>query len=180
MRRGRLRACGVPLDKQNVEPLKDSALIRHFLHRHEPPVQDLPVTILHETDDVRNPASASTPNSPPLPPSGLVGWVKHISPPPLHSHAAWNGSRGTTAQAVVVMKPASMPVHHCGQYRKNTVVGMLAAMHGLTDIKPLHRLDRPVSGATLPTMTGRPASSQRHPASSQRHPASSQRHPASS
>ena len=49
---------------------------------------------------------------------------------------------------MVVTKPASIPVHHCGQYRKNTVVGLLAAMHGITDVKPLHRLDRPVSGAS--------------------------------
>jgi len=55
VQRGRLRACGVPLERQNVDLLKDSALIRHFLHRHEPPVQDLPLTILHNTDDVRNP-----------------------------------------------------------------------------------------------------------------------------
>ena len=56
--------------------------------------------------------------------------------------------RWARAQAVVVTKPASIPVHHCGQYRKNTVVGLLAALHGITDVKPLHRLDRPVSGAS--------------------------------
>jgi 23S rRNA-/tRNA-specific pseudouridylate synthase len=47
---------------------------------------------------------------------------------------------------VVVSKPPSMPVHHAGQYRKNTVVGHLAAFHNITDVKPVHRLDRNVSG----------------------------------
>uniref|UniRef100_A0A0D9VGC1 Pseudouridine synthase RsuA/RluA-like domain-containing protein n=1 Tax=Leersia perrieri TaxID=77586 RepID=A0A0D9VGC1_9ORYZ len=38
---------------------------------------------------------------------------------------------------VTVCKPASVPVHPCGQYRKNTVVGILQAEHGLA---PLFRL----------------------------------------
>ncbi|XP_050152340.1 RNA pseudouridine synthase 7-like isoform X1 [Malus sylvestris] len=38
---------------------------------------------------------------------------------------------------VVVCKPASVPVHSCGQYRKNTVVGILEAEHGLA---PLFRI----------------------------------------
>ncbi|KAM3278894.1 hypothetical protein ACQJBY_046281 [Aegilops geniculata] len=38
---------------------------------------------------------------------------------------------------VTVCKPASVPVHPCGQYRKNTVVGIMEAEHGLT---PLFRI----------------------------------------
>ncbi|CAN6578620.1 unnamed protein product [Malus baccata var. baccata] len=50
---------------------------------------------------------------------------------------------------VVVCKPASVPVHSCGQYRKNTVVGILEAEHGLAPLFPIHRLDRLVSGLLI-------------------------------
>ncbi|KAF3507858.1 hypothetical protein F2Q69_00001370 [Brassica cretica] len=43
---------------------------------------------------------------------------------------------------VTVCKPASVPVHPCGQYRKNTVVGILDAEHDLGPLFPIHRLDR--------------------------------------
>ncbi|KAJ4850137.1 hypothetical protein Tsubulata_000612 [Turnera subulata] len=44
---------------------------------------------------------------------------------------------------VTVCKPASVPVHPCGQYRKNTVVGILQAEYAV------HRLDRLVSGLLI-------------------------------
>uniref|UniRef100_A0ACD5WXC3 Uncharacterized protein n=1 Tax=Avena sativa TaxID=4498 RepID=A0ACD5WXC3_AVESA len=50
---------------------------------------------------------------------------------------------------VTVCKPASVPVHPCGQYRKNTVVGIMQAEHGLTPLFPVHRLDRLVSGLLI-------------------------------
>ncbi|GMH23459.1 hypothetical protein Nepgr_025302 [Nepenthes gracilis] len=50
---------------------------------------------------------------------------------------------------VTVCKPASVPVHPCGQYRKNTVLGILQAEHGLTPLYPIHRLDRLVSGLLI-------------------------------
>ncbi|KAF7061528.1 hypothetical protein CFC21_068215 [Triticum aestivum] len=50
---------------------------------------------------------------------------------------------------VTVCKPASVPVHPCGQYRKNTVVGIMEAEHGLTPLFPVHRLDRLVSGLLI-------------------------------
>ncbi|CAJ2663479.1 unnamed protein product [Trifolium pratense] len=40
-------------------------------------------------------------------------------------------------------------VHPCGQYRKNTVVGILQAEHGLPPVFPIHRLDRLVSGLLI-------------------------------
>lgn len=46
-------------------------------------------------------------------------------------------------------KPASIPVHPCGQYRKNTVVGILQAEDGLAPLFPIHRLDRLVSGLLI-------------------------------
>ncbi|KAI4336356.1 hypothetical protein L6164_014892 [Bauhinia variegata] len=49
---------------------------------------------------------------------------------------------------VTVCKPASIPVHPCGQYRKNTVVGILQAEYGLAPLF-LHRLDRLVSGLLI-------------------------------
>ncbi|KAK4750685.1 hypothetical protein SAY87_004167 [Trapa incisa] len=50
---------------------------------------------------------------------------------------------------VTVCKPPTVPVHPCGQYRKNTVVGILQAEHGLTPLFPVHRLDRLVSGLLI-------------------------------
>lgn len=50
---------------------------------------------------------------------------------------------------LTICKPASVPVHPCGQYRKNTVVGILQAEHGLTPLFPVHRLDRLVSGLLI-------------------------------
>ncbi|GAQ83120.1 hypothetical protein KFL_001360170 [Klebsormidium nitens] len=54
------------------------------------------------------------------------------------------------ADVVVVRKPASVPVHPCGQYRKNTVLGILQAEHPeLGTLSPIHRLDRLVSGLLI-------------------------------
>ncbi|GMN56577.1 hypothetical protein TIFTF001_025696 [Ficus carica] len=59
---------------------------------------------------------------------------------------------------VTVWKPASVPVHPCGQYRKNTVVGILQAEHDLAPVfriptasskYSVHRLDRLVSGLLI-------------------------------
>ncbi|KNA23670.1 hypothetical protein SOVF_021940 [Spinacia oleracea] len=50
---------------------------------------------------------------------------------------------------LTVCKPASVPVHACGQYQKNTVVGILEAEHGLAPLFPIHRLDRLVSGLLI-------------------------------
>lgn len=50
---------------------------------------------------------------------------------------------------LTVCKPASVPVHPCGQYRKNTVVGILQAEYGLAPLFPVHRLDRLVSGLLI-------------------------------
>ncbi|XP_010536597.1 PREDICTED: RNA pseudouridine synthase 7 [Tarenaya hassleriana] len=50
---------------------------------------------------------------------------------------------------VTICKPASVPVHPCGQYRKNTVVGILQAEYDLAPLFPVHRLDRLVSGLLI-------------------------------
>ncbi|KAG6555575.1 hypothetical protein Mapa_002810 [Marchantia paleacea] len=54
-----------------------------------------------------------------------------------------------TADVITVYKPASVPVHPCGQYRKNTVVGILEAEHKTGQLFPIHRLDRLVSGLLI-------------------------------
>ncbi|XP_062115860.1 RNA pseudouridine synthase 7 isoform X2 [Humulus lupulus] len=82
--------------------VKSSQKISHFLHRHEPPVLALDVSILHKEPEV-----------------------------------------------VTICKPASVPVHPCGQYRKNTVVGILQAEYDLAPLFPIHRLDRLVSGLLI-------------------------------
>ncbi|KAK6924629.1 Pseudouridine synthase, RsuA/RluA-like [Dillenia turbinata] len=60
---------------------------------------------------------------------------------------------------LTVCKPASVPVHPCGQYRKNTIVGILQAEHGLAPLFPIHRLDRLVSGLLILTRSAPKADS---------------------
>lgn len=36
---------------------------------------------------------------------------------------------------LVVNKPSSMPVHACGQYKVNTVLGLLWKMHGISGLR---------------------------------------------
>ena len=51
---------------------------------------------------------------------------------------------------VAVHKPATVPVHPTGQYRKNTVLGLMAASRpDLGRLLPVHRLDKNVSGLLL-------------------------------
>ncbi|GIL76044.1 hypothetical protein Vretimale_5685 [Volvox reticuliferus] len=84
-------------------PLRAGMCIRHFIHRHEPPVLAGEVQILGITDDF-----------------------------------------------VAVNKPACLPVHTVGQYRKNTVMGVVQAMRpDLWPLYPTYRLDKPVSGVLL-------------------------------
>ncbi|KAH7421348.1 hypothetical protein KP509_13G052100 [Ceratopteris richardii] len=54
-----------------------------------------------------------------------------------------------SADVVTIWKPPSVPVHPCGQYRKNTVLGILEAEHSLKPLYPIHRLDRLVSGLLI-------------------------------
>ncbi|OMO99415.1 Pseudouridine synthase, RsuA/RluB/C/D/E/F [Corchorus capsularis] len=72
---------------------------------------------------------------------------------------------------LTVCKPASVPVHPCGQYRKNTVLGILEAEHGLAplytglfffldiNMSAIHRLDRLVSGLLIIAKTPAKANS---------------------
>ena len=53
-------------------------------------------------------------------------------------------------EVVSVCKPASVPVHPTGQYRKNTVLALLAGTRrDLGRLYPIHRLDKNVSGLLL-------------------------------
>ena len=66
---------------------------------------------------------------------------------------AWCGFWQVVAETqdlIAVHKPASMPVHACGQYRKNTVMALLQmGRPDLGKLFPVHRLDKPVSGLLL-------------------------------
>ncbi|KAK9844069.1 hypothetical protein WJX81_003573 [Elliptochloris bilobata] len=100
---GRLRVEGAPPGADASLPLGDGLRIRHYTHRHEPPVLDVPIPML-----------------------------------------------GMTEALVAIGKPPSMPVHASGQHRKNSVVAVLeaeAAHLGL--LRPVHRLDKGVSGVLL-------------------------------
>ena len=55
-----------------------------------------------------------------------------------------------TDDLIAVHKPASVPVHVSGQYRKNTVMALLGIQRpDLGKLFPVHRLDKPVSGLLL-------------------------------
>ncbi|KAL3697118.1 hypothetical protein R1sor_011194 [Riccia sorocarpa] len=58
---------------------------------------------------------------------------------------------------ITVNKPASVPVHPCGQYRKNTVIGILQAERKTGQLFPIHRLDRLVSGLLILARNSRTA-----------------------
>eukprot|EP00041_Stephanoeca_diplocostata_P033934 m.1136750 g.1136750 ORF g.1136750 m.1136750 type:complete len:331 (+) comp24433_c0_seq10:152-1144(+) len=47
---------------------------------------------------------------------------------------------------VAVDKPSSVPVHPCGRYRHNTMLGIIGREHGKWNLLPCHRLDRLTSG----------------------------------
>lgn len=80
-------------------------------------------------------------------PSQKISHFLHRHEPPV---MAWDVSILQEEEDVLtVCKPASVPVHPCGQYRKNTVVGILEAEHGLAPLFPIHRLDRLVSGLLI-------------------------------
>ncbi|GMR36082.1 hypothetical protein PMAYCL1PPCAC_06277 [Pristionchus mayeri] len=54
-----------------------------------------------------------------------------------------------TPSLFVVDKPASMPVHACGQYQIHTILGQLRERYGITGLRVLHRLDRGTSGILM-------------------------------
>ncbi|KAI6174593.1 Pseudouridine synthase [Aphelenchoides bicaudatus] len=69
-----------------------------------------------------------------------------------HEHPTLDKQIGIIADTdtmLVVNKPPSMPVHACGQYKVNTVLGLLWKLHGKSGLRPLHRLDRVTSGVLL-------------------------------
>ncbi|KAA6423566.1 MAG: RNA pseudourine synthase 7-like [Trebouxia sp. A1-2] len=100
---GRLRIEGGKGTATADTLLNGNHRMRHFIHRHEPPVLNLPLEVVAETQDL-----------------------------------------------IAVHKPASMPVHACGQYRKNTVMALLQmGRPDLGKLFPVHRLDKPVSGLLL-------------------------------
>ena len=104
-----------PAKVEALRPLKAGERVRHFLHRHEPPVLSHTVDIVEVTNDL-----------------------------------------------VAVHKPATVPVHPTGQYRKNTVLGILASnFPRLGWLAPAHRLDRNVSGLLLLARNGWTASALR-------------------
>eukprot|EP00803_Ostreobium_quekettii_P004195 evm.model.scf_1301EXC.2 EVM.evm.TU.scf_1301EXC.2 scf_1301EXC:10784-21491(+) len=57
---------------------------------------------------------------------------------------------GITPEVMAVSKPPGVPVHVSGQYRKNTVIGILQAHSpDVGELFPVHRLDKLVSGLLL-------------------------------
>lgn len=67
-----------------------------------------------------------------------------------HACGAWQ-LVAVTDDVVAVNKPFSMPVHVAGQYRKNTVLGVLEAEHPeLGEVHPCHRLDKCATSQSHP------------------------------
>jgi len=50
---------------------------------------------------------------------------------------------------VVVNKPPSMPVHPCGTYKRNSLIFLVAVMHGFRTLHIVHRLDKQTSGVCI-------------------------------
>ena len=64
---------------------------------------------------------------------------------------------------MAVGKPASMPVHVSGQYRKNTLLSIVETEHPeLGTLFPIHRLDKNVSGVLLFARSKAAAEKMRH------------------
>ncbi|EME32305.1 pseudouridylate synthase [Galdieria sulphuraria] len=78
----------------------------------------------------------------------------HVVTHVVHRHEA-----ATTAEAaeiiymdadkVVVNKPANLPVHPCGNYRKNSLLARLCVEQDLKNLHVIHRLDRQTSGLVI-------------------------------
>lgn len=90
---------GKPVESDDVWRHND--LVLHSVHRHESPVLNLDIAIVHSDD-----------------------------------------------KFLVVDKPASIPVHPCGTYRKASLIYLLAAA-GWTDLRLVHRLDKQTSGIVV-------------------------------
>ncbi|PKU78123.1 RNA pseudouridine synthase 7 [Dendrobium catenatum] len=94
---------------------------------HEPPVLAGNVSILHSEPDV-------------------ITVCKPASIPDSRRSDA-NGTESARFSAEFMGFQSE--VHPCGQYRKNTIVGILQAEHGVAPLFPIHRLDRLVSGLLI-------------------------------
>ena len=61
--------------------------------------------------------------------------------PPVSDHAVHYHKVQAMPGVVIVNKPATMPIHACGPYKYNTVVGILGDA-GLKSLHTVHRIDR--------------------------------------
>jgi RluA family pseudouridine synthase len=92
--------------------------------------------------------SSSRPRSAPLLAGERVRHVVHRHEPPTLDQPVEVIS--TTSGMCAVLKPASVPVHPAGRFRKNSVTALLAATRPeLGKLYPVHRLDKPVGGLLL-------------------------------
>ena len=119
----------------------------HVIHRHEPPVLwtgGPPGSGAHDYASVGASEGGSAGEQLPLAEALGLSVVDADAPHAVEIVAE-------TDNLVVVCKPASLPVHPCGQYRKNSVLALLEAERGeaYARLAPLHRLDRLVSGVLL-------------------------------
>ncbi|GAB4815992.1 hypothetical protein N2152v2_003038 [Parachlorella kessleri] len=88
-------------------------------------------------------------HEPPVPAGPILQWVEQQQQQQ-QQHVKVFTVVGETPDLVAVNKPAGIPVHMTGPYRKNTVLGILSAERpDLGELLPVHRLDRPVSGLLL-------------------------------
>uniref|UniRef100_A0AC34QKQ5 Pseudouridine synthase RsuA/RluA-like domain-containing protein n=1 Tax=Panagrolaimus sp. JU765 TaxID=591449 RepID=A0AC34QKQ5_9BILA len=54
-----------------------------------------------------------------------------------------------TDDIFVINKPASIPVHACGQYKFHTILALLEKEKGIKGLRVVHRLDRATSGVLI-------------------------------
>lgn len=50
---------------------------------------------------------------------------------------------------LVINKPPSVPVHESGKFRKNSLLRILESEFCISNLKPIHRLDRVTTGVLM-------------------------------
>ncbi|KDN45621.1 pseudouridine synthase [Tilletiaria anomala UBC 951] len=73
----------------------------------------------------------------------------HRHEPPVTAEPIRILHRDDDAGRLVVIKPGSIPVHSAGRYHRSTLIEMLKADHGISQVHTANRLDRLTSGVMV-------------------------------
>mmetsp|Transcript_36893 Transcript_36893/g.59890 ORF Transcript_36893/g.59890 Transcript_36893/m.59890 type:complete len:938 (+) Transcript_36893:6607-9420(+) len=79
----------------------------------------------------------------------VIGHLVHRHEPPVLHVSCEDMIVADTKEFLIVDKPASVAVHPCGSYRRNSLIFILARERGMKKLFPIHRLDRLTSGLVI-------------------------------